>query len=333
MLLDIILVAIGLIALLLGGDFLVRGAVSLAAHLGVPTLLIGLTIVAFGTSAPELVVSIQAVLAGDNGIAVGNIVGSNIANILLVLGLPALMAPIALSYPGLKRHTFFMILATALFAYVVYGRQMLDVSMGLILLAVILAYIVYTALSAMRPNSKEKELIEGEISDEITHLSMPKTLVYLIGGLILLPVGATLLVNSGSSLASTLGVRDELIGLTIVAFGTSLPELATVWAAARKGEADVACGNVLGSNIFNILFVGGAMGVTSQFGELTTFVPDQSLALRLYDMPVMIGAALILAAFIFSGQRISRLAGALFVIAYVAYIVLIGANASPELPA
>ncbi|WP_370337843.1 calcium/sodium antiporter [Parvularcula marina] len=331
--LDIGLVIVGIVLLLVGGDWLVRGAVSLAAHLGIPSLLIGLTIVAFGTSAPELVVSIQAVLAGNNGIAVGNIVGSNIANILLVLGLPAMIAPIAFHFPGLKRHTGVMLVATALFAYIVYSRESLDMQMGLVLLAGILVYVGYVAYAAMRPGSPEKELIESEVmgdlgaEDDAAGMPIPKTLFFLIAGLVLLPVGATLLVNSGADLASVLGVRDELIGLTIVAFGTSLPELATVWAAARKNEADVACGNIVGSNIFNILFVGGAMGVTGT----TSFA--QSEALKLYDLPMMIASALVVSALIFSKGRISRPVGVIFVIAYLAYIVLIGAKAEPVLPA
>lgn len=324
---DVALIAFGIVLLLVGGDWLVRGAVSLAAHLGIPSLLIGLTIVAFGTSAPELVVSIQAVIADDNGIAVGNIVGSNIANILLVLGLPALVAPIALNFPGLKRHTTCMLIATALFAYVVYVREALDLTMGLIMLAGIATYIGYVAWSARKPGSPEKALIESEVASDTVDedsMAMPKTLLILIVGLILLPVGATLLVNSGSDLAKVLGVRDELIGLTIVAFGTSLPELATVWAAAKKGEANVACGNIIGSNIFNIMFVGGAMGLVGT----TTFTED----VRLFDLPTMIGAALILAILIYGRRRISRPIGALFLISYIAYIAFIGINASPELP-
>lgn len=326
---DAALVILGIVLLLVGGDWLVRGAVSLAAHLGVPTLLIGLTIVAFGTSAPELVVSIQAVLAENNGIAVGNIVGSNIANILLVLGLPALIAPIALNFPGLGRHTSIMLGATAIFAYIVYLRTELDFPMGLLLVAGILIYVAYVAWAAMRPNSPEKELIESEVvgdlgEDPSLGPSWPKTILFLTLGLVLLPTGATLLVNSGSNLASTLGVRDELIGLTIVAFGTSLPELATVWAAARKGDADVAVGNIIGSNIFNIMFVGGAMGLVGT----TTFTDD----VRIYDLPVMIAAALVLAALIYMHRRISRPLGAVFLFAYVTYIVIIGTKASPELP-
>ena len=327
MLIDAALVVAGLVLLLVAGDWLVRGAVGLATQLGIDSLLIGLTIVAFGTSAPELVVSIQAVISGDNGIAVGNIVGSNIANILLVLGLPALIAPITLSFPGLRRHTTVMLAATALFAYVVYGRQILDTPVGLVMLGGIAAYVAYVAWSAMRPNSKERELIEAEVAEDIPggdlH-STPKIVFFLILGLVGLPIGATLLVNSGADLASGLGVRDELIGLTIVAFGTSLPELATVWAAARKGEADVACGNIVGSNIFNILFVGGTMGV---FGT-TTFTDDT----RLYDLPVMIAAALLMATMVFAKGKITRTAGFLFTGAYIIYIIAIGAGASPELP-
>lgn len=324
-LLDSGLILLGLVLLLAGGEWLVRGAVSLAAHLGVPSLLIGLTIVAFGTSAPELFVSIKAVMSDTNGIAIGNIIGSNIANIFLVLGLPAILAPISLKLPGLRRHTVVMIAATLLFAYIIYIHQVLDLTMGLILTAGIILYIAYAAYSAMRPGSADRDMIESEVQEDLGENTPPlsKTVFIILLGLIGLPIGASLLVGSGANLASGFGVRDELIGLTIVAFGTSLPELATVWAAARKGDADVACGNIVGSNIFNILFVGGAMGL---FG--TTQFTDEA---RLYDVPVMIAAAVILALMIFARGRITRLTGILFTLAYLAYIILIGAGASPEI--
>jgi cation:H+ antiporter len=320
MITDILLVGLGLLLLLGGGEALVRGAVSLARLAGVPALLIGLTVVAFGTSAPELVVSVQAVLSGDNGIAIGNIVGSNIANVLMVLGLPALIAPIALTSPGLRRHALVMLLATAAFAYVIYGYQTLDTVAGATFLVLIGIYILYIGINAMRPDSPDAKLLESEVIDDLdehaeTKGGVLKTVLFVVIGLIGLPLGGSLLVSSGSDLAADLGVREELIGLTVVAFGTSLPELATVIAAARKGEAEVAVGNVIGSNIFNILFVGGAAGLAGT----TIFSVDT----RLVDMPVMIAAALLLAVLVFQRARLGRLLGLLFAAGYIAYIVYI----------
>lgn len=315
---EILLVVVGLVVLLGAGDLLVRGAVGLAKQLNIPSLLIGLTIVAFGTSAPELVVSVQAVMAGDNGIAIGNIVGSNIANVLLVFGVPALAASISLGSPGLRRHAVVMMLATLLFAYVVYEYGALDRLMGACFLGLITLYVGYIGSSAMFGTA------ETDLLDEVAEIDVagPKTLLFLVAGLIGLPLGGWLLVTHGSALASTLGVREELIGLTVVAFGTSLPELATVWAAAMKRQADVAVGNIVGSNIFNILFVGGAVGMTG----VTSFA--EADATKLYDVPVMIGAAVVLSVMIFLRGTIGRVLGAIFAVAYLAYILFVSTHAT-----
>ena len=318
LILDLVLVAIGLCVLLVGGELLVRGAVAAARQLGVPSLLIGLTIVAFGTSAPELVVTVQAVASGDNGIAMGNIVGSNVANILLVLGLPAVVSAVSLATPGLKRHAFVMLVATAVFCGFVYATGVLGTTTGLVMLALILAYLVVIGAEAMRADGDADLLAEVE---ELSGKQPSKWAapLFLLAGLAALPVGANLLVSSGSDVARLLGVRDEVIGLTIVAFGTSLPELATVFAAALKREADVAVGNILGSNIFNLLFVGGVAGLvgTSGFSD----------AARAIDLPVMIASAVLLGALVFARGRIGRLLGLVLTLAYVAYIVVLGTGA------
>lgn len=317
MIFHILLVLVGLAVLLGAGELLVRGSVSLARQLNVPSLLIGLTIVAFGTSAPELVVSVQAVLAGNNGIAIGNIVGSNIANILLVLGLPALVAPIALTCAGVKRHAGVLIAASLVFAYIVYGWERLDPTMGMILMGLIIVYIIYIGIHAARKGQDDEGLLD-EVEEIAGNLPGWKTGAFVIAGLIGLPLGGGLLVHHGAEIARALSVRDEVIGLTIVAFGTSLPELATVWAAALKREADVAVGNVVGSNIFNILFVGGAAGMVGT----TTF--DHGT--RTLDMPVMLASAVILSLMIFARSTITRLLGLVFTLAYVAYILFIGSG-------
>ncbi|ADM10463.1 K+-dependent Na+/Ca+ exchanger related-protein [Parvularcula bermudensis HTCC2503] len=322
MVIDLILIGVGITILLVAGDFLVRGAVGIATRLGIPSLLIGLTIVAFGTSAPELVVSINAVVTGDNGIAVGNIVGSNIANVFLVLGLPALISAISLSGPGLGRHGSVMLAATAGFAFAVYGWGQLDTAIGIFFLLAIALYVVAIVVAAMRPGTAPPPVVDGDVSVSAEEAQSFKPILLTLIGLVGLPIGANLLVTSGATLAMDLGVREELVGLTLIAFGTSLPELATVIAAARKAEASVAVGNVIGSNIFNILFVGGAMGV---FG--TTVFSDPGT--KIYDVPAMVVAALALAIPLYLRMTITRTVGILFILAYIAYIVIISVKAAP----
>jgi len=326
MLIQIGFIVVGLLVLLVAGDLLVRGAVNLATQLKIPTLLISLTIVAFGTSAPEFVVSLQDVLnGGDNGIAMGNIIGSNIANILLVLGIPAIITPMALHLKGLRRHATVMLIATAAFIFMAFYSGILGLVWGLVLMGLILAYIAYVGVHAMKGDGEEEALLDDIDEYSETSGSAWKTPLFLILGLVGLPLGAHLLIENGSGLASTLGVRDELIGLTIVAFGTSLPELATVLAAAVKKHADVAVGNIVGSNIFNILFVGGTAGIASIApGATPSFFPFE---MRFIDMPVMAVATLILAILIYARGTIARLLGAVMGASYVAYIVFLGINA------
>lgn len=311
-------VIFGLAILLVAGDLLVRGAVGLAAALKIPALLVSLTIVAFGTSAPELVVSVQAVMTGNDGIALGNIIGSNIANIFLVLGLPAIIYPITTHVLGLRRHAVFMLLATIAFFAIAYGAGEINTKIGAGLFAGIIAYVLYMMIRASRGK------VAGPILDEVEDYQVSsgvnlKTIGFLAAGLIGLPLGAHLLVTNGASLASGLGVRDELIGLTIVAFGTSLPELATVVAAAIHKKSDVAIGGVIGSNIFNILAVGGAAGLAG-----TAVFDPASLQV---DLPVMAVATLALAAFVITRRSIGRLTGALFFAAYIGFMIFLALNA------
>ncbi len=315
MLTEILLLVSGLAILLIGGDLLVRGAVGLAAAMRIPALIISLTIVAFGTSAPELVVTVQAVTSGNDGIALGNIIGSNIANVLLVLGLPAIIYPVTTHVLGLRRHAVVMLIATAAFcaaAYLPPGH--INTPIGAGLFAGIIAYVIYMWVRALR--SPEREPVIDEVEEYIAEDKISlKTIFFVIAGLIGLPIGAHLLVTNGSILASGLGVREELIGLTIVAFGTSLPELATVVAAAMHKKSDVAIGGIIGSNIFNIFAVGGAAGLAG------TAVFDP--ASRSFDIPVMVFAAIVLAAFVFTRRDISRLSGALMVAIYVGFIYIL----------
>jgi cation:H+ antiporter len=319
MVIDIALTVLGLVVLLVGGDLLVRGAVGLATTLKIPPLLVSLTIVAFGTSAPELVVSVQAVLADTPGIAIGNIIGSNIANVFLVLGLPALVYPISAHVPGLRRHGVVMLIATAALAFIAYGPGAINHVTGAALFGMIILYVLYMAWVATR--GKVDDPVIDDIAEYAEGASgnLGATLIFLIAGLIGLPVGAHLLVTSGSSLAEMLGVRAEIIGLTIVAFGTSLPELATVMAAAFHKKSDVAIGNIVGSNIFNIFAVGGVAGLVGT-------APFNPASLT-FDIPIMIIAAAALAAFVFTKRDIGRFAGLIFVIAYAGFIAALALSA------
>lgn len=320
MIVDTLLILLGLAVLVVGGDLLVRGAVGAATALKMSPLLVSLTIIAFGTSAPELVVSVTSVLEHQPGIAIGNIIGSNIANVFLVLGLPALVYPMSAHVPGLRRHALAMLIATAAFVAIAYGRGSLDRVSGAVLFAGIVFYVLFLAVMARGTLGRDPVIDEvGDYAEGASH-NLGASALYIIAGLIGLPVGAHLVVESGSSIAAALGVRAELIGLTIVAFGTSLPELATVAAAAFHKKSDVAIGNVVGSTIFNIFAVGGAAGLagTAPFG-------DGSLK---FDLPVMVAAALALSFFILSRRDIGRFAGLAFVLAYAGFLACLALQAA-----
>jgi cation:H+ antiporter len=308
-----LLLLLGLVILLASGESLVRGAANLARVLNVPPLIIALTVVAFGTSAPELVVTVQAVMSGSAGIAMGNIIGSNIANILLVLGLPAVITPIALAVPRLKRHALVLGAATALFTGVIYLRGSIALPEALIFTAAMAAILVMMVFEA-RKHAEEFTGEAEELFDEKP--ALPKTIALVLFGLVGLPLGADLLVDNGTVLAAELGVREEVIGLTIVAFGTSLPELATVLSAAIRKDGDVAAGSIIGSNVFNMLFVGSAAGYAGR----STFT-DAAL---MFDIPVMIAATLAIILLILVGKRIGRSLGLVSFLLYAGYIALIG---------
>ncbi|MGV6800771.1 MAG: calcium/sodium antiporter [bacterium] len=317
---NIAYIIVGLIILLFAGDVLVRGAVNLASMLKIPTLLIGLTIVAFGTSAPEFVVTLGAVSSGDNAIAIGNIIGSNTANILLVLGLPAVIAPIAMTLIGVRRHASVMLIATAVFAWFCYINGEINFTAGIILMAMIAIYIVYIGFRALTSQDEPDPILDEIDEFHEGQGSKWKTPLFIIAGLIGLPFGAGLLIENGEMLASSLGVRQELIGLTIVAFGTSLPELATVITAALKRHADVAVGNIVGSNIFNLLFVGGTAGLAGGHVNPSPITTET----QMIDLPVMIAATIVLAILIYIRGTISRILGFAMFLAYLAYIFYIG---------
>ena len=309
--------ALGIAALVVCGDLLVRGSVALATRLDIPIMVIGLTIVAFGTSAPELVVSLRAVLTGAPGLAIGNVVGSNIANVLLVLGLPALISATNCQQPLIKRNIFFVIFASLLFiALCFYGP--LSFIHGAILFAFMILFIIAAGRRAAMFEDEAAvlteeacEIAEGNAGTADSNLIIG---LFIAAGLIGLPLGAHLTVSGSTTLAQAYGVSDAVIGLTLVAFGTSLPELATTISAALRGQCGLALGNVLGSNLFNILAV---MGLTAMASPVPMPVPDVFLRL---DLWVMLGATLAITPFLLKGALFTRGPAFVFVLSYVAYI-------------
>lgn len=312
MLTDLLMVAGGLVLLVFGGDALVKGAVNLALRLGIPALIVGLTVVAFGTSAPELLVSIQAALAGQPGIALGNVVGSNIVNILLILGLPALLTTIHSSKSDTARSYWTMIATTLLLIGLSLGG-VLTWWHGLILLACLGLMIGDNIRTARAHRAAQDD--DDEVEGADAHMPMWKIATFIVLGLIGLAIGARLLVDGAVNIARAIGISETVIGLTLVALGTSLPELVTSIIAAIRKEADVAMGNVIGSNIFNILSI---LGVTTVIAPLA--VAPSFMA---FDYWVMLGVALMLLPFAVLRRDITRWVGVVFVGAYVAYAVVL----------
>ncbi|MCL1628138.1 calcium/sodium antiporter [Roseibaca sp. V10] len=313
MLLDLGMVVGGLVVLLLAGDLLVKGAVNLSLRLGIPALLVGMTVVAFGTSAPELLVSVRAAIEDAGGLALGNVVGSNIANILLVLGAPALISAMAVGR-DITRDYAIMIGASLLFIAVAFTGQ-IGTWQALVLLG---AFALFMADSIRRGLKSRVEPDELEGADP--GIGWHKITIFLVLGCIGLPLGANFLVTGATAIATDLGVSDALIGLTLVAIGTSLPELAATVMAAIRREGGVALGNIVGSNLFNLLFILGTAGL---FGTMT-FPPEM---FRL-DLWVMLGASLVLAPFIWRAAPITRVWGVVLLLGYAGYLwVLIQSGA------
>ena len=301
---------LGLFFLLISGDFLVKGAIQLSNRLGVSALLVSLTVVAFGTSAPELIVAIKATLSGSPGLAMGNVVGSNIANILLVLGLPTLIMGLKNNITDTKRSFGFMIAASVLF--IMFG---MSGSFSWVYGAVLLSLLACFLFDAFRQNSKK--VLNGEsleFQQRIPH-SLWTIIFFLTLGVIGLPLGADLLVTNASALAKGYGVSDAVVGLTLVAIGTSLPELATTFVAFVRKKAEVVLGNLIGSNIFNLLAI---IGITS----LISPVPVDPIFIK-FDFWIMLGASVLIAPFILLNIKFNRLSGFVFVALYISYLSVI----------
>ena len=301
---------LGLFLLLISGDFLVKGAIQLSNRLGVSALLVSLTVVAFGTSAPELIVAIKATLSGSPGLAMGNVVGSNIANILLVLGLPTLRIGLKNNITDTKRSFGFMIAASVLF--IMFG---MSGSFSWVYGIVLLSLLAFFLFDTFRQNSKKA--LNGEILEfqQRTLHSWWTIIFFLTLGVIGLPLGADLLVTNASALAKGYGVSDAVVGLTLVAIGTSLPELATTFVAFVRKKAEVVLGNLIGSNIFNLLAI---IGITS----LISPVPVDPIFIK-FDFWIMLGASVLIAPFILLNIKFNRLSGFVFVALYISYLSVI----------
>lgn len=313
---DILLVLLGLAGLVVGGELLVRGAVSAAKSFGISPMVIGLTLVGFGTSSPELVTSLQAALSGSSGIAVGNVVGSNIGNVLLILGIAALIAPIAVDAKAFRRDGTVVVLATLLcMAAVLSGELGREIGAGLVV--ALAAYLGFTLWSEKQSGGTPAASVYAHEADAVAgpETSLGVSLLIALAGLVVTIFGARFLVSGAVSIAQLAGLSEAVIGLTIVAIGTSMPELVTSVIAVRKGEGSVALGNVLGSNIFNIL---GILGVTALVQPMV--IPAEIAAL---DIWVLGAVTLVLVGFARSGWTISRREGGIFVLAYAAYLAVL----------
>lgn len=304
----LIFLVLGLVALFIGAEGLIRGSSALALKIGITPLVVGLTVVAFGTSTPELVVSLKAALIGNSSISLGNIVGSNIANIALILGIAAIIRPLDVHANVIRREIPIMIGISILLVLL-----LIDGELGLVDgIIFVLGIVIYTIVNITMARKEKNAEVDKEFKEGLkTGLGVPISIVMIVGGLGLMILGANLFVTSSISIAKVIGVSDAIIGLTIVAVGTSLPELITSVVAAYKNESDIAIGNVVGSNIFNIL---GILGITA------LIISVGSSGINYVDFGVMLFAALILLPLSKTGFRITRLEGIILVLGYIAYI-------------
>ena len=301
----------GLVVLLVAGDLLVRGAVNFSLKIKIPAFIVSLTVVALGTSAPELLVAIRAILDNSPGIALGNVVGSNIANVFLVLGIPALIAGINTRECNTRKNYVFMMTATVIFLSLAFIGDF-SLPQGILFLILLFLFLLITARDTLKMQDKISNL---EVENADPNLVFWKIILFLSIGFIGLPIGADILVKNASLIAKSYGLSDEVIGLTLVALGTSLPELATTLMAALRKQADVALGNVIGSNIFNLFAI---VGITTMFGD----IPIASSFFN-FDFWIMFGAGIVLFPFVYMRVNINRLWGAFLTLTYAAYLYLI----------
>lgn len=305
---DYLLLVVGFVLLLKGADFFVEGSSSIAKRLRVPSLIIGLTIVAMGTSLPECAVSISAAIAGNTGVAVGNAVGSNIFNLMVVCGVCALFCPLTVSRDTLTgEFPFSVIVAVVLMIFGWIGMTLGHID-GFILLILFVGFLLWMIRSAQKARNENTDEDEYEIRP------IWQCIIYIVGGAAAIAAGGQLVVNAASAIAASFGMSQNLIGLTIVAFGTSLPELATSVVAARKHEVDMALGNVIGSNIFNILFV---LGVAAAIHPMVFQMEN------IIDIIVLVVMSIIVLCFAWTKQQLVCWEGFAMLVMYAAYVVYI----------
>ncbi len=326
MTLSVLSVIAGLLLLFGGGEVLVRGSVQLAERLGVSSLIIGLVVIGFGTSMPELVTSLQAALDGTPDVAWGNIVGSNISNSVFILGAAALAAPIVLDANGLKRDAAFGF-AISILLWLLAMAGLISVITGLALICLLFAYLGYAYYEETHDAPAHGAAYDKGAAHSITlpetdleTAGWAKPVLMTVAGLALLILGGKLLVSGAVTIATYIGLSEAVIGLTIVAIGTSLPEMITSVIAAWRGEGEIALGNIAGSNIYNILGIGGATAIASP-GPLPAAVVG-------FDVPILLATSLILLLIISTRKIIGRMAGATLLIAYAAYLALTIANSA-----
>ena len=301
---DILFIILGVWCVLKGADYLTEGAAAVARRMHIPEMIIGLTIVAAGTSAPELFVSVVSALKGTSDMAVGNVVGSNIMNTMLIVGVAAMVAPMNISKNTVKKDLPFTVAASMLLLFLAFDHFLGHVG-GFMLLAgfaLFMAYSIYSASRSPEPDS----------NDQVAQMSKLKSAIFVFGGLLLLIVGSNVFVDHASQLALSMGISEGVVGLTVVAGGTSLPELATTVVATRKGQSALAIGNVIGSNVFNILLI---LGLTA------TIHPLQIEGITTIDMAVMLLSVSFVWIFCFTRLKVERWEGATLLVGYLAYLI------------
>ena len=300
---QLILLVVGFVLLIKGSDFFVDGSSNIASILKIPTLIVGLTIVAFGTSAPEAAVSITSSLSGSNALAVSNVIGSNLFNMMLIIGLCALLRELKIGRDVLNKDLPFLVVITAILsAFIIIGWSISRIE-GIILLLLIIGYVAYLVYSAK--NTKEAQIVEKP------KMGLLRSIIYIIGGMAGIIIGADFVVDSASYIAMAFGMSETLVGLTIVAIGTSLPELVTSLTALKKEENQLIIGNVIGSNIFNILFVLGASSIISPI----TINPNM-----LIDVALMLGVTILFFIFGKTQDKYDKKEGFILVALFIAYM-------------
>lgn len=309
LLLKLVILIVGFVLLIKGADYFVEGSSSVASRFHIPSLIIGLTIVAMGTSLPECAVSITASIANNNALAVANVVGSNIFNLMVVCGASALFVPIAVSKETLKGEFPFSILCAIMLAILGYIGMAVNRFDGIIFLIFFVGYLLYMVISATKAINTYED--SGE---EIKLIPIWQSILYIVGGMIAIKYGGDFVVDGASSIALALGMSQNLVGLTIVALGTSLPELVTSMVAAKKGEVDMALGNVIGSNIFNILFV---LGIASSISPVAFIIEN------LIDIIILIVLSVIVLYFGYTKHKIDKKEGVIMLLLYTVYLIYI----------